>query len=106
MDCNRPECRAEWEKCGGGSNKEEQENYRSGFYGLQHCENKECHSIYFKLGNGGTCKECKIEVCEGCQSKWNKNRTCLSCSKKLMDEVKYERQHAYYEFLMSKRMPY
>ncbi len=69
--CSREECVEEWLKYSGGTTPDQQEDqYDSGSYGLQHCERKGCHDIYFRGKNGEDCNECGRRYCEDCSCRF------------------------------------
>ena len=66
--CPREECKREWEEWSGGkTQKEHNEDYEQGSYGLRHCQYPGCHTLYWRGKNGCDCEVCGLKVCEGCQ---------------------------------------
>lgn len=66
-ECKEEKCIREWFKNDGKTQKEEERNFASGSYGLQHCQVKGCHEIYWRGKNGVDCEKCGLRACENCQ---------------------------------------
>lgn len=68
MNCNLPECIKAFREF--ISENEEEKNlrgYEEGSYTFMHCEEENCHELFWKGKNGTTCNECGKDVCEFCQ---------------------------------------
>ena len=69
--CMKKECQKEWLELSDGTTQEEQDkDYASGNYGLQHCEIDGCHDIYWRGKNGTNCEFCDKHMCESGLLSW------------------------------------
>ena len=68
--CDRKKCIEQWKDIHTGEEDSyrEEDSYEDGGYDLMHCEQENCHSIYWKGKNGTTCEHCSKELCELCES--------------------------------------
>jgi len=68
-NCNEINCIIKWRQRGGKSQQEEDNDIRNtlmcslGNIGLQHCDNSNCHNIYWRGVSGNTCVHCKKRYC-------------------------------------------
>ena len=69
MNCDLPECIKAYREFVSESDEESNlKGYEEGSYTFMHCQQKNCHELFWKGKNGDTCNQCGKDVCEFCQT--------------------------------------
>lgn len=89
-NCNKKECIIKWNKETNQTQEQEDADWENGINSVHHCDNTNCHEIYWRNTKGQMCKICKIQYCETCSYYLctasihiqNNNYYCYKCLKK------------------------
>jgi hypothetical protein len=77
-ECSEDICKQKWSATSGGkTQKEEDDKFRHGNYGLLHCMIPGCHELFWRGYTGWFCSICNKEMCGECMENEEKTK-CLS----------------------------